>query len=64
MEEQGEGRGLMGLVGSGDPEKRESFEMYIKIYINKGKKQRRLSPMTGFRYEAFSGYKKEPQWGP
>ena len=27
-----EGRGLMGLVGSGDPEKGKSFEMYIKIY--------------------------------
>ena len=27
MEEQGEGRGLMGLAGSGDPKKGKSFEM-------------------------------------
>ena len=32
MEEQGEGRGLMGLAESGDPEKGKSFEMEIKIY--------------------------------
>ena len=34
VEKQGEGRGLMGLSGSGGLEKGKSFEMYINISIN------------------------------
>ena len=37
MGEQGEGRGLMGLSGSGEPEKGKSFEMEIKNISNKKK---------------------------
>ena len=47
MGEQGEGRGLMGLSGSGEPEKGKSFEMEVKNISNKKKiKKTRKSRQT------------------